>query len=149
MRNERYELKTNSDAMVYRFTSVGPKGNIPKIVIYQETTIDNLYNLAFGDENEEGNIDDTVITNNDDSQKVLATVAETVYSFTFKNSNALIFAQGSTKARTRLYRIGISNNLEEIMLDFDVFGFKDKELFPFEKNTEYDAFLVTRKKQDT
>ena len=146
MRAETYELKQQEDVMRFEFTSVGPKGEIPKLVLYQETNIENLYNLAFGDKNKEtGEIDDIVVTNNSDSQKVLATVAYTVYLFTEKYPNTVIGATGSTKARTRLYRMGVSNHLEEILADFDVFGTKNRELFLFEKNTEYDAIFIKRK----
>ncbi len=36
MRNERYQLEASFDAMTFEFTSVGPKGEIPKLVIYFE-----------------------------------------------------------------------------------------------------------------
>ena len=147
MGNERYDLKVKSDAMSFRFTSVGPKGEIPKLVVYSKTRIKNLYNLGFGDEDTNtGNIDDLVVTDNKDSQKVLATVAFTVYAFTDVYPNALIAATGSTKARTRLYQMGISNNLEDITTDFIVWGRKEGIWSPFEKNVNYDAFLITHKK---
>ena len=147
MRNERYELEVESDALVFAFTSMGPKGEIPKLVMYQETNVKDVYNLAFGDKNiNTGDLDDEVITNNNDSQKVLATVAATVYAFMYKYPNAWVAATGSTKARTRLYQMGISNHLEEIAADFLVFGRKDNAWQPFEKNVKYDAFLITRKK---
>jgi hypothetical protein len=63
-----------------------------------------LYNLAFGDKDHStGEIDDKVISNNGDSEKVLATVVATVYAFTDKYPETWIYATGSTKARTRLY----------------------------------------------
>ena len=67
----------------------------------------DLFNIGFGDKNlETGDIDDKVVSNNGDSDKVLATVV--VYTFTDLNPETLIYATGSTKARTRLYRMGIS-----------------------------------------
>ncbi|MFT4154050.1 DUF6934 family protein [Parafilimonas sp.] len=57
-----------------------------------------------------------------------------------------LFATGSTKARTRLYRIGITNNLTEIQKDFDVYGLLQNGWQSFEKQTEYSAFLATKKK---
>ena len=141
MGNELYELEEGSNAMTFEFTSVGPNGKIPKMVIYSKTNVRNLYNLAFGDKNiNTGDIDDLVITNNEDSQKVLATVASTVYVFLSKHPEALIIATGSTKARTRLYQMGISKYLDEITADFNVFGEKDGILHPFEKSIGYDAF---------
>ena len=149
MGSEKYELEETSDAMVFEFTSVGPKGKISKLVVYSKTHIKGLYNLGFGDKNvDTGVIDDRVVTDNKDSQKVLATVASTVYAFLSKYPNAFITARGSTKARTRLYQMGISNNLEEIAQDFTVWGSQEVEDIwrPFEKNIEYDEFLIALKK---
>ena len=146
MGNELYELEEGSNAMTFKFTSVGPNGAIPKLVIYTEIDNNNVYNLGFGDKNPNtGKIDDSVVTDNKDSQKVLATVASTVYAFFDKHPTALIVATGSTKARTRLYQMGISNNLEDITVDFNVFGRKGKIWCPFEKNIEYNAFIITLK----
>ncbi|OQA95612.1 MAG: hypothetical protein BWY22_02106 [Bacteroidetes bacterium ADurb.Bin217] len=135
--------------MYYQFTSEGPKGNIKKIVEYSPTSFENVYNLAFGDYDEkiEG-IDDKSITNNGDSQKVLATVASTVYAFTGKYPNAWVHATGSTTVRTRLYRMGITNNLTEIAKDFYVFGLKDEKWEEFIVGEDYEAFLITRKNKD-
>ena len=106
----------------------------------------DIYNLAFGDYDEETNsINDTVITNNNDSQKVLATVASTLYVFTDKHPNVWIYATGNNSALTRLYRMGITTNLEEVMEDFEVFGLSDEIWREFEKGKEYEAFLVKRK----
>lgn len=134
--------------MVYEFTSQGTNGIISKLVIYSETHLHNFYNLGFGDKDENtGNIDDAIITNNGDSEKVLATVAATLFIFTDKFPGAMVFASGSTKARTRLYRMGIVNNLEIIATDFEVFGLKGDEWESFKSGQDYDAFLATRKKK--
>ena len=61
----------------------------------------------------------------------------------FKDLN---FKLGSTKVRTRLYQMGISNNLEEITADFKVLGRKEGIWQRFEKNVQYDMFLITLKK---
>lgn len=106
----------------------------------------DIYNLAFGDYDETtGTIDDKVITNNDDSLKVLSTVASTLYVFTDKHPNVWVYATGSNALRTRLYRIGIANNLAEIILDFDVYGLLKDKWVIFEKGINYEAFLVKRK----
>ncbi|MDD3688205.1 MAG: hypothetical protein PHE56_15765, partial [Bacteroidales bacterium] len=113
------------------------------------TGTENVYNLAFGDYNEETRtIDDITITNNGDSIKVLATVASTVYAFIEKYPEAWIFATGSTSVRTRLYRMGISNNIEEIKADFDVYGLTiDENIWEeFMLGEDYEAFLITKKK---
>jgi len=117
------------------------------MVIYTETTTENVYNLGFGDYDESTNgINDLSVTNNGDSLKVLATVASTVYAFTEKYPNAWILATGSTTIRTRLYRMGITNNLAEIETDFIVLGYtKNEEWEKFLVGEDYEALLLTKK----
>lgn len=122
MNLERYQLKAESSLMIFEFVSEGPKGQITKIVQYSETNLKGFFNLGFGDKDHlTGEINDNVITNNDDSQKVLATVAASVYAFTDKYPDAWMYATGLTKARTRLYRMGITNNLIEIKKELSGF----------------------------
>lgn len=83
MKLTRYEFSTEEQAELFIFTSEGPRGSIKKLVVYSQMSEHDIYNLAFGDYDEETeSIDDSVITNNDDSQKILATVASTLYVFT-------------------------------------------------------------------
>jgi hypothetical protein len=147
MHKPKYLYKSEKDLMAYEFISEGPKGSIKKVIQYCETSIKNVYNLGFGDFDEITNtISDLTITNNDDSIKVLTTVASTVYSFLNKYPDAWIFAAGSTSARTRLYRIGISNNLMDIKQDFEVYGLTKEGVWAdFIKDESYEAFLITKK----
>jgi hypothetical protein len=85
MKIERYPVVIGETSMVFEFSSEGVRGQISKLVIYSETHLHNFYNLGFGDKDDAtGQIDDEVITNNGDSEKVLATVASTLYTFTDK-----------------------------------------------------------------
>ena len=119
MNYEKYLYKSEANFEFLEFYSEGPKGIIKKVVEYQLTSENNVYNLAFGDYDENArSIDDKVVTNNGDSLKVLATVASTVYAFIEKHPDAWVIATGSTEARTRLYRMGITHNLVEISKDF-------------------------------
>jgi len=133
--------------MVFEFISEGPKGLIPKLVIYSETNLKGLFNLAFGDKDPlTGEINDTVISNNGDSEKVLATVVATIYAFTDKYQDAWIYASGSTKVRTRLYRMGITKYLEEVKKDFDLLGERKDDWESFCKDVDYDGFFIRQKK---
>jgi hypothetical protein len=146
MKHIRYQFSTEPHAELFRFTSEGPKGSIKKLVVYSQMLEQDIYNLAFGDYNEETEaINDNAITNNNDSQKILATIASTLYVFTDKHPNVWVYATGSNSARTRLYRIGITTNLEEILKDFEIYGLQKDTWKRFEKQTEYEAFLVKRK----
>jgi len=146
MRLPRYELKAEKSLMVFEFSSEGPKGQITKLIKFSETTLKGFYNLAFGDKHlETGDIDDTVVSNNGDSEQVLTTVVSAVYSFTEVEKEAWVYATGSTKSRTRLYRIGITKYFEEVNKDFIVFGLINGEWEDFTKEIEYTAFLVRRR----
>ena len=147
MNYPRYEYSAENELNIFEFDSIGNKGKITKIVQYTEMSVKGYYNLGFGDlDIETREINDEIITNNGDGQKVLATVVSTMYSFTGRNPEAYIYATGSSESRTRLYRMGITNNLEELKKDFYVFGLRnDEEFEPFIVGEDYLGFLVTRK----
>jgi hypothetical protein len=146
MKSKKYLLESEASLTVFEFNSEGLNGIVPKMVEYTETNIPGVFNLGFGDKNlETGEIDDKAVTNNGDSQKVLTTVASSIYAFTSKYPDVWIFATGSTQARTRLYRIGITTNLLEIQDDFEIYGLNEDRWQIFQKGVVYDAFLIKRK----
>jgi phage anti-repressor protein len=147
MSHDTYELEMADSIMVFEFVSEGPKGLIRKRVHYQKTIQEDTYNLAMGDVNSETDkIDFQVVTDNNDTEKVLATVAKTVYIFIDTFPEAHIYAKGGNSARNRLYRIGISNNLEAISKQFAVYGLLEGiGWVPFEKNINYLAFTLKLK----
>lgn len=69
----------------------------------------SVFNLGFGDVDASGKINDTAISNNFDSEKVQATVASTICKFYERYSDCWIFVTGTTKSRTRLYGMVITN----------------------------------------
>ncbi|GHV44576.1 hypothetical protein FACS1894180_6090 [Bacteroidia bacterium] len=145
MRLEKYPLTSSDKLTTFEFISEGDKGLIHKLVRYQPTNLKGVFNLAFGDKDHEtGDIDDTIISNNGDSEKVLATVTATVYAFTDKYPDAWIYATGSTKSRTRLYRMGITKFLSDVKKDFEILGERNDDWENFRKDVEYNGFLVRR-----
>ena len=68
----------------------------------------------------------------------------TVVMFFENNPDKFVFATGSTESRTRLYRMGISNNLEEIRENFEVFGYQGNKWEIFAKGRDYEAFLIKK-----
>ncbi len=146
MNLERYELQSGEELEVFEFVSEGPKGRIPKIVQYFPTNYKDVYHLGFGDKNlVTGSIDDTVVSNNNDSEKVLATVIATLYAFTDKHKDAFVYATGSTNSRTRLYRMGISKYLNEALKDFEIYGELEDSWELFKLGKDYNGFLVKRR----
>ncbi len=75
MKLPKYPLASRDKLQTFEFISEGRKGLIHKLVQYKQTNLKDIFNLAFGDKDHtSGEIDDTVISNNGDSEKVLATV---------------------------------------------------------------------------
>lgn len=147
MKHPQYPFSAETNHEIYRFTSKGPKGEIKKIVLYTETEFEGLFNLAFVDYNEcNGDLNDESVSDNKDTQKILATVAATFLIFMKNHPRAWVVAEGSTKARTRLYRIGISRNLGDISTEFAIFGYRSLMGWePFVPNKEYQRFMITSK----
>jgi hypothetical protein len=146
MKVDKYQLKAGQELLSYEFISEGPKGLIHKRIQFTLVNRRQVFNLAFGDKDPTtGNIDDLTVSNNGDSEKVLATVVGAVYAFCDRHPKAWIYASGSTSARTRLYKMGITKYYDEIKDDFDIFGQIGENWEPFEKGREYIAFLAQRK----
>ena len=146
MKLDRYELKAGINLTTFEFLSEGPKGEIVKLIQFQQMNLPNLYNLAFGDLNPlTGKFDDKVVTDNGDSEKVLATIVAAVYAFTGKYPNAWVYATGSTAARTRLYRMGINKYFDIVEEDFDIMGEQQSEWEWYKKGKGYQAFAVHRR----
>lgn len=146
MKLPKYQLKAGAELLSFEFISEGSKGLIRKRIQFTLINREQVYNLAFGDKDPlSGQIDDLSVSNNGDSEKVLATVVAAVYAFLDKNPQAWVFASGSTGARTRLYRIGITKHFDEIKEDFNIYGQVMDDWQAFEKGKDYQAFLANRK----
>jgi hypothetical protein len=140
-----YNYKTNNRFLDFEFTSEGPAGAVKKVVRYSRVAT-NVFNLGFGDlDPETGEISDSVVTNNKDSEKVLITVAVTAVAFSHKYPDALVFAKGSSPARTRLFRRAITNHWDEITNLFEIYGLINGKWQLFKKGKDYEAFLARRK----
>ena len=128
----------------YAFLSIGSNGIILKIVAFDKIE-GNIYNLGFGDYNfSDGTIDDIIKSNNGDAEKVLATVVSILNDFLLKHPTFTIYLTGSTEIRTRLYQIAINTYLEEFSTLYEIFGQYGDELEPFQKNRNYESFLVKK-----
>lgn len=148
MADEKYSFSKVPEEHYYEFYSNGPKGVIKKVVRYsliQEHPY-KVFNLGFGDwDKERQDVDDQINTNNDDRQKVLATVAETVVDFLVVYPHAVIFAEGSTASRTRLYQMNILSYWKEIKQgSYIVQGYVNGSWQPFEKGINFEAFIIRK-----
>lgn len=122
-RFNRYKsIDVSTNATVFEFTSKGPKGEIKKIIQFTETARNNIFNLSFGNIQEDGSLDDSTTNDNKDRDKILATVAAAVYDFTKNYPKAYVFFTGSSHERTRLYRMAITINFSELIATLKVWG---------------------------
>ncbi|MEY4539536.1 MAG: hypothetical protein RLZZ306_1293 [Bacteroidota bacterium] len=160
MQIEKYKTESTVDNLIYTFESVGEKV-IQKMVEYSKlnpvyiglSDDDNVYNLAFGDWDDEINdYVDNVESKNGDMEKVLATVANTTLKFWEEYPEAQIFFQGSLIAgenprRTRLYQMKLNRYFNDISETVTIKGYRENEWEDFENNKNYMAFLISPKKQ--
>ena len=149
MRLEHYEVEISEQEFTFEFDSEGPKGRIRKMIQFSPFENENIFNLGFGDKNlETGDFDDAAVTDNGDTEEVLSTVAHVTYLFSESLYGIWIYATGSTPARTRLYRIGINKYYPLIAKDFYILGQRtDDEWETFQKDKNYQAFMVARKER--
>ncbi|MCF0039972.1 DUF6934 family protein [Dyadobacter fanqingshengii] len=160
MKAEKYHVK-QLGAHIYQFYSNGVRGNFEMIIMYSPHG-NNTFNLGFGVWDEAlQNVDDSIELRNGDTDKILATVAQTTLNFLDENPTNSVYARGSSASRTRKYQMGISNFLSYLEINYTIQGFVatknlDNTLigtFPnwygewqrFRSGVNYDAFLLSLK----
>lgn len=133
----------------YSFTSKG-KRDIKKVVEFTPTSIENVYNMGFGDLLQNGSVDDVSNSNNGDIIKVLSTVIHILKEFVSIYPHLKIVFTGSTKERITLYQRILKANFYEFSKDFIISGLVKtndgyKEI-DFEPSNEinYLAFFVKK-----
>lgn len=124
-----YVLKEKTQ---YIFKSVGEKAVI-KIVIFTPLR-GNIWNLGFGDLENDGSINDTVITNNQDASKVLRTVAKIAIDFLTKYPNYVLEIKPVDSKRKRLYNGVFQRYFEEMSDIFQIIGISGKRILHTFKN---------------
>lgn len=147
MNTEIYEYAIVNNNLSYVFYSVGGKGLISKVVLFEKVAR-NHFNLAFGDYNAlKEEVSDTSITNNGDTVKVLGTVIQIILAFFKFYPYAILDITGSTPIRMKLYQRIIKNNKAEIETEFNLLAFMEKDDEPQLPDflQEYQAFQITKK----
>jgi len=153
MNIETYDIRASDSFLAFAFVSVGIKGEIDKLVIYslfEHIEWENVYNISFGDwDTVTGKVNFNITSANGDMEKVLATVARTVYEFINKFPYAKVFFVGSTPSRTRLYQREIIKYYDEIIKDYIILGKINEQYENFERNRNYVNFVIfKRSKKD-
>lgn len=144
MKREAYETIPDKNHTVFKFESTGKKGSITKVVMFYHEFGDT-WSLGFGDQRDDLDFDDRVITNNHDLQKVIQTVANTVYDFLEVHPGSNILIEGVDARRKSLYNSIFKRKWEEIRTRFTVFAVKDGNLQSYSPKNDYDLFVVSKK----
>lgn len=144
MNHKPYELQFNDDCTRFQFQSIGKRGIFEKVVLITQLS-GAVYNLSLldYDPTNEG-YDDSSTTDNGDMQIVLATVISAIKIFTDAYSDRLIYFEGSTPSRTRLYQISIAKFYHSLKNHFNIYGRKNEIWMDFEPNITFDSFLIQK-----
>lgn len=146
---ERYPFEVSPDHCEYEFFSSGPNGKIKKLVLFEPMEIffgERIYNLSLCDWNEytmSRNFD--VISDNKDTEMVLLTISAIVMDFVERFPRSVIWATGSTAARTRRYQMSLNKYYSQIQPFFNIQGMlSGGEIQPFTKGANYTGFLAKK-----
>lgn len=144
MNKPTYQIQFSTNNRVFRFKSIGENGVIHKIVQFRKIK-DNIYNLGFGDYDPITKIvDDEARSNNGDLEKILATIISIIAVFFDSYPDTIIYFEGSSPSRIRLYQIVINLFHEELLNSYQIFGTVNEMIEPFKKNVNYESFYIKK-----
>jgi hypothetical protein len=143
MIEETYPYFPIKDKLIFGFFSEGVKGVFFKVIIFTLEE-DGKWNLAFGDW-ENNDLDDKVMTNNQDVVRVIGTVAKVTYVFFANYPNAVVIIKPVDEKRKKLYNIVFRRHYEVIKNDFNIIAFVGDESEVYAPNKMYDIFELSLK----
>ena len=142
-------LSKSDDSTEYKFVSIGPKGEITKLIIFEELDLEtNLYNLSLVDLFDDGMMSDSNNSNNGDLRKILVTVAKVLMDYTLIFPERTIYFEGSDDQgkRNAVYNRAISSYLSIFENDLIIKGVTIENVIEmYNPSKRYIAFLVKRK----
>lgn len=145
MISESYPFVAQNRNKLYFFESTGTR-TVWKAVQFVQMH-GQVYNLGLADV-ENGKLQFRELTANEDSWKVLTTVAAIVLQFTEFYPQASVLIRAADHKRLRVYNLIFERRMEQIETLFEVFGILDVKADnaePFVAGTFYEAFLIKRK----
>jgi len=144
MIGETYEFTDVENGREFIFISVGKNGKILKQVVFEEISI-GIYNLGFGDRID-GQIEDSVISNNNDLLKIMNTVGAIIYDFFDLNPTCSIEITPVDEKRARLYHTIFKRRIQEINRIFVLEGYDSSyQWSEFKVGMSYQRFKLKKK----
>ena len=125
------------------FESEGKQGKIIKIIQFTQLE-SNEWNLGFGDL-KDGNIDDLIISNNDDIFKVIKTVAKVVTVFFQAYPKSTVIIKPIDEKRKKLYNSVFRRHFKDIIIDFNILAIAENNKEAYSPQKNYDSFEITLK----
>jgi hypothetical protein len=143
MIQDSYEYFDLKDSILFSFESEGANGIILKIIIFTLNE-DGTWNLAFGDW-QNNDINDSVISNNQDIVRVISTVAKVTYVFFDNYPDATVVIKPVDEKRKKLYNIVFKRHYDVITLNFHIFAIINREREIYSPDKQYDSFELSLK----
>ncbi|WP_342088213.1 DUF6934 family protein [Dyadobacter sp. OTU695] len=119
-----YDVKVLEDGCRFDFLSIGYTAT-HKAILYKETEIPFLFSLTLAEVQWDGKLSTTINNSNADVKPTMATITKTFETFTAANPRAVIVFMGNTDAKTRLYRIAISRDLDKLLEKYVIWGIRN------------------------
>jgi hypothetical protein len=141
-----YPYAQIGEGLLFAFVSEGINGDIYKLIAFTPTN-DGKWNLGFGDWQDDGAVEDRVMTNNQDVVKVIGTVAKVTYDFFKKYPDAIVVVRPVDEKRKKLYNIVFQRHYAFINQDFHIIAEKDDvaEVYsPVEIYDRFELFLKSK-----
>ena len=153
MNNKQYDTESE-DNLIYTFISVG-ETEITKVIKYENINLNfinedgksfEIYNLGFGDINlETSEVDDKVVSNNNDASIVFNTVLNSIPKFIASRESVGVSVRGSDDKRHKIYHGYLTRNFERFKEDYSFYGIKEGRAESFQKNFIYDDIVILPK----
>ena len=140
MINQYYPFSETQNYTRFFFDSKGQNGEITKGVVFS-VDVYGFWNLGFGDL-VDGELNDSVISNNHDVLMVIGTVAKIIYIFFAHYPDAEILIRPVDEKRKRLYNIVFQRHFDEISPIFEIIGIRDTIFEPYSVEQNYDFFII-------
>lgn len=144
MIKDTYPYYPSKNKLMFIFRSEGSKGTINKLIIFTREKRKNDWNLAFGDLKED-DIDDLVISNNQDAMKIIRTVAKATLEFLEIYPKSKIFINPVDEKRKKLYNHIFRRHFKEMHAIFKIVGRIGKSKEVYKPTSFYDSFTITLK----
>ena len=107
-----YPYQLSEDSLRFYFQSISDRKIIDKIVQYSPIPEnETIYQLSFGDLQEDGKLDFLSVSDNNDTNMVLTTVIQTMFRFFELNPNKGVVLLGVTKLGLDFIELSLINCL--------------------------------------